>query len=161
MTAREKLAMEHPERVYSICLGGCAGCPDTYEYLPAPECCKGSIREGNHVKCTACWDREIPENTEKERDEMLEENMVGKKDEPVENTETANREEVDYKAVCECLAKKVAELTFENIRQKRYIESLKMRNDSAYQRIERYEAVIRCTEAFLGTKIIEGKEGLV
>ena len=131
MTAREKLAMEHPERVDSICLGGCAGCPDTYGYLPAPECCKGSIREGNHVKCTACWDREIPENTEKEC------------------------AQIDYKAEYERLKQLNDELKTENTVLKASRVRMAERCQELRSTIDKYEAVIRCTEAFLGQKIIE------
>ena len=39
MTAREKLAMEYPERINHKSCGGCTGCPDHYDYLPcAPFC---------------------------------------------------------------------------------------------------------------------------
>ena len=57
MTCREKLALEHPERIDSECVGGCMCCPHTYEYLDAPEYCDNGI---SRSACVSCWDREIP-----------------------------------------------------------------------------------------------------
>lgn len=55
MTCREKLKLEHPEKVgYPRFVGGCAGCPHDYGYLDKPAGCNGTLG------CTACWDREIP-----------------------------------------------------------------------------------------------------
>lgn len=56
MTAREKLAMEHPEYVGTIYDGGYLGCPSDRGYLPRPDWC-GTRKS----PCTECWDREIPE----------------------------------------------------------------------------------------------------
>jgi len=56
MTCREKLKMEHPEKVSSSQIGGCLGCPSTYGYLPYPE--GGCVGKN----CNECWDREIPED---------------------------------------------------------------------------------------------------
>ena len=57
MTAREKLAMEHPEAIGTIYDGGCLGCPSDRGYLPRPDWC-GTRKS----PCTECWDREIPED---------------------------------------------------------------------------------------------------
>lgn len=57
MTAREKLAKEHPIFVDQVYDGGCGGCPHDYGYLPKPDYCT-SI---NNDTCRKCWDREIPE----------------------------------------------------------------------------------------------------
>lgn len=51
MTCREKLKLEHPERVRSDMSGGCNGCPSDYGYLEDPKEC---------YSCEDCWDREIP-----------------------------------------------------------------------------------------------------
>ena len=59
MTCREKLEKEHPENINFDCFGGCIGCPDDYGYLP-----KLSESECQSMRCTSCWDREIP-GTEK------------------------------------------------------------------------------------------------
>ena len=62
MTCREKLMMEHPERIDEYYIGGCEGCPRDYGYMDDPEYCDHSnkvIHDG--VSCTKCWDREIPE----------------------------------------------------------------------------------------------------
>ena len=61
MTAREKLAMEHPECVNEECYGGCTGCPDQYGYLPRPSLCV-LFRCLSEENCSRCWDREIPES---------------------------------------------------------------------------------------------------
>lgn len=55
MTAREKLAKEHPEFVGDY-YGGCKGCPHHYGYLP-----KLSEDDCANMVCRDCWDREIPE----------------------------------------------------------------------------------------------------
>lgn len=53
MTCREKLKMEHPEKVNNEAYGGCEKCPHHYGYLEKPEDCA-------KLACDACWDREIP-----------------------------------------------------------------------------------------------------
>ena len=60
MTAREKLAKEHPELVNEKHCDGCNGCPDHYGYLPCPSLCE-NIRCPAEATCANCWDREIPE----------------------------------------------------------------------------------------------------
>ena len=54
MTCREKLAMEHPERIDVGYNGDCIGCPSQLGYASKPEWCK-PIDE----YCTKCWDREV------------------------------------------------------------------------------------------------------
>lgn len=59
-TFREKLAIEHPERVKEWHVGGCYGCPWSYGYEASCACVshdKGGI---SNVNCTKCWDRELP-----------------------------------------------------------------------------------------------------
>lgn len=63
MTCREKLAIEHPEKIDPNELGGCWGCPQAYGYLRRPEYCM-PVKVDKEKMCTACWDREIP-GTEK------------------------------------------------------------------------------------------------
>lgn len=60
MTCRERLKLEHPEKIDPQATGGCVHCPSTYDYLTEPAWCTAG--EHDNV-CTACWDREIP-NTE-------------------------------------------------------------------------------------------------
>lgn len=60
MTCREKLKIEHPDRINMECLGGCVGCPSGYKYLDNPDYCEDfniPVKE----RCTMCWGREIPE----------------------------------------------------------------------------------------------------
>lgn len=59
MTAREKLAIEHPNNVGPNYDGGCCACPSYYGYLETPPGC--STEE---YSCEECWDREIPEERE-------------------------------------------------------------------------------------------------
>lgn len=59
MTCREKLKLEHPERIDPDLFGGCDGCPDDYGYLPVPKLC-----DPDSKYCTICWDREIPTELE-------------------------------------------------------------------------------------------------
>jgi hypothetical protein len=56
MTCREKLAIEHPDKIDPDCDGGCKRCPSEYGYLPEGFGCSGP----NDEACTKCWDREIP-----------------------------------------------------------------------------------------------------
>jgi hypothetical protein len=55
MTCKEKLALEHPDKLSFNTLSGCVGCPDQYGYLdkPADNC-------GLLYGCERCWNREIP-----------------------------------------------------------------------------------------------------
>ena len=63
MTAREKLTIEHPEKLNDSEPGGCMGCPEDYGYLPDADFCTNSYdRYGDlFERCKKCWDREIPE----------------------------------------------------------------------------------------------------
>ena len=63
MTCREKLAMEHPDRISENYRGGCCSCPSIYGYMRDPEYC-GEIMPDD--ACTRCWDREIFGNETKE-----------------------------------------------------------------------------------------------
>lgn len=56
MTCREKLAIEHPDKIDPECRGGCVGCPSTYGYLHNPDYCDYP----ENYLCTKCWDQEIP-----------------------------------------------------------------------------------------------------
>lgn len=63
MTFKEKLMIEHPEKVGDRFEGGCANCPSDYGYIPLDEeirYCQTGI--GNE-QCTNCWNREIPQNS--------------------------------------------------------------------------------------------------
>ena len=54
MTFKEKLAIEHPDKLDDNCAGGCWGCPGNYGYeerMPG-HCTK--------MLCDECWNREIP-----------------------------------------------------------------------------------------------------
>lgn len=57
MTCREKLKIEHPDKVGEWFGGGCCGCPVDYGYLDAPDGCNGQAHED---ECRDCWDREVP-----------------------------------------------------------------------------------------------------
>lgn len=73
MTAREKLAIEHPEKLDDVEPGGCIGCPNDYGYLPDFEFCKNN--DGRHgdlfERCKKCWDREIPEELKEEKEKSM------------------------------------------------------------------------------------------
>lgn len=70
MTAREKLAMEHPEKLDDLEPGGCMGCPENYGYLPDPDFCENDYDDYStrFERCKKCWDREIPEETKEEKE---------------------------------------------------------------------------------------------
>lgn len=63
MTCREKLKIEHPDKISPIFTGGCQGCPSFYGYMDVPDYC-GSSQDGciNILNCKNCWDREIPDH---------------------------------------------------------------------------------------------------
>ena len=63
MTCREKLTLEHPDRLDCIRYGGTIDCPYEYGYLEQPYWCRI-----NDETCTRCWDREIPETQRKVED---------------------------------------------------------------------------------------------
>lgn len=67
MTCREKLKMEHPEKISDDRLGGCEGCPSGYRYLTVSQTLCPNYTEASPIKCRKCWDQEIPE-TENEQD---------------------------------------------------------------------------------------------
>lgn len=81
MTYREKFHMEHPDRDSVNTLG--MGCPADYEHnTNCPEYSDGTV-----MSCKNCWNREIPEEKEKENKPMkktkamLEEELEQKKTE--------------------------------------------------------------------------------
>lgn len=61
MTFKEKLQMEHPDNVNDKYMGGCFLCPHTYGYET-----RGESLEHCVEACTACWNREMPEERKKE-----------------------------------------------------------------------------------------------
>ena len=75
MTAREKLAMEHPEKLDDVEPGGCLGCPEDYGYLLNADFCTSNYeRYGDlFVCCKKCLDREIPEETKEEKENCMSE----------------------------------------------------------------------------------------
>ena len=75
MTAREKLAMEHPEKLDDLELGGCMGCPESYGYLPDPDFCENDYDHYStrFERCKKCWDREIPEEIKEEKEKNMSE----------------------------------------------------------------------------------------
>lgn len=70
MTYREKLMLEHPEKVNVKYGGGCSGCPRDYGYTDKLEGCCDLLRHQclKVSRCVKCWDREIP-NKEVESNE--------------------------------------------------------------------------------------------
>ena len=75
MTAREKLTVEHPEKLDDLEPGGCMGCPEDYGYLPDADFCTNNYdRYGDlFERCKKCWDREIPEEMKEEKENCMSE----------------------------------------------------------------------------------------
>lgn len=73
MTAREKLTVEHPEKLDDLEPGGCMGCPEDYGYLPDADFCTNNYdRYGDlFERCKKCWDREIPEEMKEEKEKNM------------------------------------------------------------------------------------------
>lgn len=70
MTYREKLMLEHPEKVNVKHLGGCCGCPRDYGYTVQLGDCRDLLSHQSLKvsTCVKCWDKEIP-NEEVESNE--------------------------------------------------------------------------------------------
>lgn len=78
MTFKEKLKKEHPEIEHYL-----RKCPYQFEYeKPEDECPKN--QDGSGMTCIECWNREIPEEKEKEN-------------EPMKKTKAMLEEELDQK----------------------------------------------------------------
>ena len=60
MTCKERLMIEHPEKVGNRFTGGCKACPDNYGYARRPDKCFPN-RRGNDKECAECWDRAVEE----------------------------------------------------------------------------------------------------
>ena len=68
MTCREKLKMEHPDKVDAKSPGGCCGCPGSSDLKYIPGCSvveSGCYAHKNESRvcdetCRHCWDQEIP-----------------------------------------------------------------------------------------------------
>ena len=75
MTAREKLTVEHPEKLDDLEPGGCMGCPEDYGYLLDADFCTNNYdRYGDlFERCKKCWDREIPEEMKEEKENYMSE----------------------------------------------------------------------------------------
>lgn len=85
MTFKEKLRMEHPGKVNSRYMGGCACCPVHYNYETNKPC------NTRMMSCSACWNREIPET----------ESTKNKGEEKMNTTTfTKNNLNVGYIVVC-------------------------------------------------------------
>ena len=64
MTCREKLAIEHPNKIDPTLVGGCVGCPHNYGYAKQDvTLCNmlGPSFTGSpeNYPCAICWDREV------------------------------------------------------------------------------------------------------
>lgn len=85
MTLIEKLRKEHPEEINSF--DRPVYCPTKYGYAGQPSYCGDIDRGDANKRCTDCWNREIPEEKEKESKPMkktkamLEEELEKKKTE--------------------------------------------------------------------------------
>lgn len=66
MKFREKLAIEHPEKISDSFNGGCKGCPIEYGYEKrSPQLCYGVVQG----RCDKCWDREMPEEQKEKKEQ--------------------------------------------------------------------------------------------
>lgn len=66
MTYKQKLQIEHPDRVDSYWSGGCYLCPHNYGYCdPTEGLCHKKNRTPGETICTRCWNREAPEEVER------------------------------------------------------------------------------------------------
>lgn len=65
MTFKEKLEMEHPDRVDERYQGGCYLCPNNYGYENYDSSTKNCLKKGGKG-CSYCWNRETPEEKDSE-----------------------------------------------------------------------------------------------
>lgn len=69
MTCREKLHIEHPGK-FNEASGYITACPYTFDYAEEPADCPYRDRtkraDPTSQACQTCWNREIPENNEKQ-----------------------------------------------------------------------------------------------
>lgn len=62
MTFKERIKMEHPEKVNKRFTGGVSGCPHSYGYEPFKiDCNSSDCIDYDYNACKECWDRDIPE----------------------------------------------------------------------------------------------------
>lgn len=167
MTAREKVLREYPLCTCEAYFGGIKGCPSKFGYLPDPECCDDRYPSEEH--CTACWNREIPE---KKKNEKMSDELIEKAyDEKYGDTSASSH--MDYEAEIKRLKdniearskaydadvkrlKDIIESRDKEIRSlEREYDILKDRCIDQQATIDKYKAVIRCVEAFVGQKILE------
>lgn len=94
MTCREKLAIEHPEKIDPDEYGGCVYCPNSYGYLDPPDYCGSGVdlsKDEYDANCTKCWDREIPDPFAAPTPEMIE-----KIADKMERTNIMSRSELEH-----------------------------------------------------------------
>lgn len=124
-TCRKRAAREYPDKIDTDHFGGVRGCPDTYGYLDPPPYCNAEYRVGYELACAVCWSREIPDEKEKEN-----ENMAYPNYEELYNNEHAERMHLEEK------------LEY----QDKYVKTLEAR-------LEKYQLVVKCVEVFTGEKL--------
>lgn len=164
MTAREKLAIEHPEDCGPEFKGGCYSCPHLYGYLEKDSSICSNLSMDTNDRCSKCWNREIPGTEEKETKNMSD-NLIEKAydekygstsasshmyDVP-ERTDATKYEtcDLDYKAEYESLK-------VENEKLKMGYETLTRDINRATERLNVYRHVIKTVEAMTGRDILEG-----
>lgn len=67
MTYKDKVLQEHPEAADPYLWGGVKSCPSDYGYDNDPRCAGSERHYACKENCTACWNREIPEEGHTER----------------------------------------------------------------------------------------------
>lgn len=155
MTCREKAAMEHPGCLNRYSLGGVDQCPHSYGYLDQPDFCPYKVSAPcSDEACTLCWNREIPEE---------------KCDDFNAPLQALKNDIRDYERTIVIQQQHISELEVEVKRLKDNLEAqdkkineqrseydfLKNRYIDQQATIEKYEAIIRTVEAFVGQKILE------
>lgn len=60
MTYKEKIKMEHPDKVSPYFPGGVHACPSSYGYAPKSDgLCDSDPYKVNAKTCRECWGREV------------------------------------------------------------------------------------------------------
>lgn len=163
MTARERLAIDHPDKIKPKLDGGCFGCPSTYGYLPEPSYCH-DYSGMKYGYCTKCWDREIPEKTnEKENTNTMVMKPI------IDASDVVEPDKVDYKREYQILAgicngyeqtiktqrEQVEKLNREVLELVEASNKIRNMAEEQSRTLEKYEMIVRCCEAFVGRPLID------
>lgn len=154
MTAREWMQINHPDEVCEEYAGGVARCPGSYPDLGLPETAGDCpFKEANvDYRCTACWNREIPETNGCAQ--SLECCGISDEDESRLSPDGVEGSSIDYTAELERLQDIIQEQREKIRRLDGLIRSKNKLIDALREDIAKYDVMVRTVEAMTGKKIM-------